>query len=385
MKLKSVNSLLAVSMLLSTGISYAAVRNADEVPGPKVIENPSPIKIDRVGATEVHPADGTSLYRSLKVSPDNKLISVPDGNNRSRFLVKQAKERKTMALALGGGGVRGAAHIGVLRVFEQEHIPVDYIVGNSMGAIIGGSYAAGVPLDKLEDYGLSRKMRKAYLPGWASRFIAAPLEKLTCAFHKNYAGLWSGKKFQRYLESYLPQGIRVEQTKIPFSAVATNLCDGQAYRISEGNLATAIRASSTISPFLKPVEIGKRLYVDGGMRANLPASAAKDTDADVVVAVLVDDPLRELPKRKFCHYKAIAQRIGDVILSVTDEHQLEFADIIINPDVSGIRALSKNPEDIARAIRAGEEAARKALPVLRKRMGLPANEQLVGEPVPSVL
>lgn len=381
MKLKPAHSLLAVSLLLSTGISYAAVSNSNEVRGPRIIENPSPTKVDRVGATEVHPADGTSLHRSVKDSPHFRLISVPDGHNRSRFLVKQTKERKTMALALGGGGVRGAAHIGVLRVFEEEHIPVDYIVGNSMGAIIGGSYAAGVPLDKLEECGLSKKMRKAYLPGWASRIIAAPIEKITCVFHKNYAGLWSGEKFQRYLESYLPPGMRVEQTKIPFSAVATNLRDGEAYRISEGNLATAIRASSTMTPFLKPVEIGERLYIDGGLRANLPASAAKDTNADVVVAVLVDEPLRVLPKKTFCHYKGIGKRVGDVILSVTDEHQLEFADIIIKPDITGIKVLSKKPEDIAKAIQAGEEAARKALPLLRKRMGLPANEQLVGRPV----
>ncbi len=98
------------------------------------------------------------------------------------------------------------------------------------------------------------------------------------------------------------------------------------------------------------------------------------------MAVLVDEPLRRLPKKTFYHYKGIAQRLGDVVLSVTDEHQLQFADIIINPDVSGIPMLSAKPADVMRAIHAGEEAARKALPALRAKMGLPADAQLVGQP-----
>jgi predicted acylesterase/phospholipase RssA len=359
--------------------------NAPKLPpaaerGPKVINNPAPAKTDKVGATEVHPGDATSEERTADDGPQSKLITVPSGVERSKYMVHQTKERKTMALALGGGGARGAAHIGVLKVLEEEHIPIDYIVGNSMGAIIGGSYAAGVTTDKLTDLGYSGDMRKAYLPGMASRIIAAPIEKIASIFKKNYAGLWSGKKFQRYLESYLPKGSRVEQTKIPFSAVATNLIDGEAYRISEGDLATAIRASASISPLLKPVSIGERLYVDGGVRANLPASAAKDTGADVVVSVLVDEPLRVLPQKTFYHYKGIANRLGDVVLAVTDEHQLQFSDIIINPDVSGISILSDRPEDVEKAIKAGEEAARKALPALRKKLGLPENAQIVGQP-----
>jgi predicted acylesterase/phospholipase RssA len=347
--------------------------------GPKVIDNPSPAKVDKVGATEVKDAN-PGANKTANDGPQPKLISVPGGLDRNKFLVKHVQERKTMALALGGGGARGAAHIGVLRVLEQEHIPIDYIVGNSMGAIVGGSYAAGISTDKLESLGLEGKMRKAYLPGIATRVISAPISKVLSLFRKDYAGLWSGKKFQNFLLTYLPQNARVENTKIPFSAVATNLKDGEAYRISEGDLATAIRASSSISPFLKPVKIDDRVYVDGGMRANLPASAAKDTGADVIVAVLVDEPLHTLPDKTFYHYKGIANRLADVVLAVTDEHQLQFADIIINPDVSGIPMLSDKPEDVEKAIKAGEAAARKALPTLRAKLGLPANAQLVGGP-----
>jgi hypothetical protein len=101
----------------------------------------------------------------------------------------------------------------------------------------------------------------------------------------------------------------------------------------------------------------------------------------MIVAVLVDEPLRELPDETFYKYKGIANRLADIILAVTDEHQLQFADVIINPDVSGIPILSEERADYSKAIQAGEEAARKALPALRKRMGLPENAQLVGQPI----
>lgn len=402
---KLLNSVLAVTVLLSTSAAYAdgpgsPVKGssdnfgvpkgqlpssepklpAGEERGPRVITNPEPAKADKVGATQIHAADDGA--KTANDGPQPKLISVPGGTNRDKYLVRKVQQRKTMAIAFGGGGARGAAHIGVLRVLEQNKIPIDYIVGNSMGAIIGGSYAAGIGTDKLEELAKQNKMRKAYLPGITTRILSMPLGKLAGAFgQKKYAGIWSGQKFQHYLESYLPPKMQIQDTKIPFSAVATNLKDGEAYRLSEGDLATAIRASASISPLLRPVTIGDRAFVDGGVRANLPASAAKDTGADVVVAVMVDEPLRKLPDPTFYHYKGIANRLADVVLAVTDEHQLQFADVIINPDVSGIPILSKQPEDYAKAIRAGEEAARKALPAIRKKMGLPENARLVGSPL----
>jgi hypothetical protein len=100
-----------------------------------------------------------------------------------------------------------------------------------------------------------------------------------------------------------------------------------------------------------------------------------------VVAVLVDEPLRKLDNKAFKSFKGIAARLADVVLAVTDEHQLQFADVIINPDVSGIPILSNEPEDVRKAIKAGEEAARKAIPDLRKKLALPSNAQIVGQPL----
>lgn len=280
--------------------------------------------------------------------------------------------RPTVAMALGGGGARGAAHIGVLRVLKEAGIPIDYIVGNSMGSIVGGLYAAGVSLDNIEKILLDGSLRKAYMPGMIlPKLLISPFTKLLHPIKKHYAGLWTGKKFGQFLEKQLPHGIEnVEDTPIPFSAVATNLIDGKAYRISDGKLSTAIRASSTIPTLLQPVAIGDKVYVDGGIRANLPASAARDTGADIVIAILVDEPLRKLPAARFQHLSGIAGRLGDVMLAVADARQLPFADIIINPDVSGLPVIRSNADDVRKAILAGEVATRKALPEIHKRLSV---------------
>ena len=271
---------------------------------------------------------------------------------------------------MGGGGARGAAHIGVLKVLKEAGIPIDYIVGNSMGSIVGGLYAAGVSLDSIEAIMLNDSLRKAYMPGMVPpTILLSPIEKLMHPFKKHYAGLWTGNKFGHFLEGQLPQNVQnVEDTPIPFSAVATNLIDGKAYRIRNGKLSTAIRASSSLPTLLQPVAIGDKVYIDGGVRANLPASAAPDTGADIVIAILVDEPLRKLPAKQFQHMQGIAGRLGDIMLAVADARQLPFADIIINPDVSGLPVINGRAKDALQAIKAGEIATRKALPEIQRRL-----------------
>lgn len=275
--------------------------------------------------------------------------------------------RPTVALALGGGGARGGAHLGVLKVLRDNNIPIDYIVGNSMGAIVGGFYAAGVPIEDIRKMMQNGTMRKAYTPmPLAPKVVLAGFSKLSPFKGKNpYAGLFSGKSFRKFLSKNLPSpDMQFSETKIPFSAVATNLIDGQAYRISEGSLAIGMQASSAISPLIKPVPIDDKIYIDGGVRANLPASAARDTGADIVIAVLVDEPMQKIPARKFKSYKGIAERMADIVLAVADERQLQFADVVINPDVTSIPVLAKKSFYAEKAEFAGELAAKKALPAI---------------------
>ncbi len=275
--------------------------------------------------------------------------------------------RPTIALALGGGGARGGAHLGVLKVLRDNNIPIDYIVGNSMGAIVGGFYAAGVPIEDIRKMMQNGTMRKAYTPmPLAPKVLLAGISKLSPFKGKNpYAGLYSGKSFRKFLSKNLPRpDMQFSETKIPFSAVATNLIDGQAYRISEGPLAIGMQASSAISPLIKPVPIDDKIYVDGGVRANLPASAARDTGADIVIAVLVDEPMQKIPARKFKKYSGIASRMADIVLAVADERQLQFADVVINPDVTTIPVLTKKSFYAEKAELSGELAAKKALPAI---------------------
>lgn len=302
---------------------------------------------------------------------DSYAIENQDPSTVKKVRARRADGSPTIALALGGGGARGAAHIGVLRVLVKEGLAPDTIVGNSMGSIVGGLYSAGLSLDEITERFSDKSLNKAYMPGgFAKKLASLPLTPLLHPFKpKHYAGLWSGEKLNNYLAKLLPTAdMKVADTKIPFSTVATNLLDGKAYRITDGPLTTAIRASCSISPIIQPVAMDDKLFMDGGIRANLPASAARQTGAGLVIAVLVDEPLVEMPARRFTKVKNIASRMSDIVLAVADERQLQFADVVINPDVSKIPVFANKPEQVQAAIEAGELAARKALPVLRRKM-----------------
>ncbi len=335
---------------------------------PEVILNPSPTTSE-TNATKIRAA--TSKTLEFGYVPERSTFPTSDG----RFRVKPMR-RKTMALALGGGGMRGAAHAGVLKVLQSEGIPIDYIVGNSMGAIVGGLYAAGVPVEKLCDEQGIRAFRNSYVPTLGAKMVKLPLS-LVLPFRTGPVGIMSGKKYQKFLQKQIPAGKEnIEALNIPFSAVATNLLDGQAYRLSQGDLSLAMRASSALAPIIRPVKVGDKLCVDGGVRANLPASAARDTGADVVIAVVVDDKLKEVPEKGMWHYRQLAERMANIMLAVTDEQQMQFADIVIAPEVNNISILSKNKDDIIRAMNAGEIAARKALPLIREKLHLQPFSQL---------
>jgi NTE family protein len=275
-------------------------------------------------------------------------------------------KRPTIALALGGGGTRGAAHIGVIRALNQAGVPIDEIVGCSMGAVVGGLYAAGLPIDDVQNILLDKSLAKAYIPApFKVRFLQMPFVRLCDQLTHRYAGFYSGTKFQKYLESKIPTNCRsFDNLKIPFLAVATNLLDGKAYALSSGNLAAAIHASSAISPLLKPIAIDDKLFVDGGVRANLPACAARDSGADLVIAVVADEPLQPVSAERFTHMRNIAIRTADIVLAVNDDHQIPFADVIIYPDVHSIPVLTNNPEYVRRAIKAGELAGERAIPTI---------------------
>lgn len=275
-----------------------------------------------------------------------------------------------VALALGGGGTRGYAHIGALRVFKREGIPIDIIAGTSMGAIVGGMYCAGLSPDEIEKKMLKKSFAHSYhtvpIP---VRVAVIPIFIVPHLFgYHPYDGLYVGNRFAKYMNDSLPAARRdIEELKIPYCAVAANLLDGKAYALKTGNLGRAIQASSAVPELRRPVAIDDKLFVDGGIAANLPVTQAKEMGADLVIAVDVDGKF-DAGRHDFRKILSVGHQVINMILSKIDEDQAKAADVLLMPDVTGIHLLSSKPADGIRAIKAGEAAAEAALPEIRKRI-----------------
>ncbi len=287
--------------------------------------------------------------------------------------VHRRRTRPTIALALGGGGVRGAAHIGVLRVLERENLPIDFIVGSSMGAIVGGMYSAGVPLETLEEMFHNRSLFKAYTPvSDTLKLMTIPTSmvvrsaKLAIGFKTNTIGLHSTNKIASFVDHHVsPYRRNIEQAEIPFVAVATNLLDGKPYPLEYGNLGRAVQASSAIPFYVKPVEIDGKYLVDGALRANVPTVQARQSRADIVIAVNVDEDLQDINPATLRRVTPYGNRILSIILTEVDGHHADIADVEIRPALSPMPLYSRSVRDATRAIRAGEIAAENALPQIR--------------------
>lgn len=285
--------------------------------------------------------------------------------------VVPADARLKVALVLGGGGARGAAHAGVLKVLKNEKIPIDIIVGTSMGAVVGGFYAAGVDPEKIAETYLCGKMMRKFVPVPISvRVISAPFLLIAprLVYHP-YDGLYYGWRFRRYLESLMPDGngdLKIEELKIPFAAVGVDLTDGETRPITTGKLSMAMQASSAIPGLRKPVQIGEHLYIDGAVLSNLPIQQAQELGADIIIAVNIDERFEKLPLKHFRKMGSVSKRV--VILQIRERELIHLgkADVLITPNVTGIKLLSTKSADAKRAFAEGETAAIAALPSIRR-------------------
>lgn len=178
------------------------------------------------------------------------------------------KRRKRIGLALGAGAARGWAHIGVLRAFQEVGIPVDYVAGTSIGALVGGFFAAG-EINSLEKLALHLDWKDI-------------IAFFDVVFPK--AGLIDGKKVTQLLQKHIPQS-KIEELSLPFAAVATDIVTGQEVILDKGNIIEAIRASISIPGIFTPVKIGGQILVDGGVVNPVPVSVVQNMGAEVVIAV----------------------------------------------------------------------------------------------------
>ena len=253
-----------------------------------------------------------------------------------------AANRPSIGLALSGGAARGIAHVGVLRAFAENNIPIDFIAGTSAGSLVGGAMASGMPLDQIEELG--RKLR------WRD------VGKMTMS----RLGVQSNERLEQYLRERLPV-TRFEELPIPFAAVATDLKTGAAVILRDrGDVPFAIRASCTIPGWYVPVidEEGRQL-VDGGLVAVIPVSIARSLGADIVIAVDVNDEGAKFMGSTSSVIGVVLQSML-VVQRTASRYQLSLSDHVVKPKVGHIRW-----DEMGRAdelVTAGYEAGLESVP-----------------------
>ncbi len=279
--------------------------------------------------------------------------------------------RPTVGIALGGGGTRGYAHVGVLRVLKMNGVPIDMIVGTSMGAVVGGLYCSGLTCEEIEKILLSKAFADA------SELLVDKLDLVVLPIaviprtlvKKSYSGLYKGNKFANYINSKLPSKTRIiEQLPVKFGAVSFNLLDGKAYVINSGDLGRALQASSAVPEIRQPVRWQEMLLVDGGVTDNLPCRKARKLGADFLIGINVDERLDPVDDKAFHGIGSVSNRCVTANLEKLDREEEQVADIIIHPEVSGINLLSSRRSDMEKAISAGERAAVEAIPGILKAL-----------------
>jgi NTE family protein len=289
-------------------------------------------------------------------------------------------ERPRIGLVLGGGGARGAAHIGVLKELERMRVPIDAIAGTSMGAIIGGLYASGVAPDELQ--------RVIDSLDWADAFQdTAQREDLTYRRKQDDVefpidfelglnhgrlelpmGLIQGQKLGLILRNLTTPVAHVQhfdELPIPFRAVASDIETGDAYVMAEGDLPLAMRASMSAPGIFAPVVVDGHTLVDGGLSGNVPVEAIRQMDVDVIIAVDVEFPL--YPAEELESALDITAQMLTILIRKETRRQLESLDeddILIRPDLGDFG--STNFAEITKAVEPGAVAARDAAGALHR-------------------
>jgi NTE family protein len=251
--------------------------------------------------------------------------------------------RPGIGLALGGGFARGFAHLGVLQVLEQHHVPISCIAGTSVGSILGAAYASGAPLARI--IATCRTLRLRDIARWrVSRLGFASNHRL-------------GDLIERVFEAR-----QFEDLQIPMAVVATDLNSGEPVVITHGNLIDAIRASCAFPGLFEPVEIGTRCLADGGLVAPVPTRAARDLGAEYVLGVSVG------VQDGYCGTPSNIFQVVSRAVTAAQKHQHEVwerhADLVLRPDVQSLAWDDFERAD--EAIEAGAAAARSALPRIQK-------------------
>lgn len=283
--------------------------------------------------------------------PQPPVVQVPQG----------PPPKPKVALVLGGGAARGFAHVGVIRALEQERIPIDMIVGTSVGSLIGAIYASDLNSFDLE--------WTAFQLNKEDLFDFGVMNAVTGM------GLARGDKLEEWTKQHI-KTVNIEQLKLPFAAVATDLNWGHKVVLEKGSVARAIRASAAIPGVFQPVQHQGKILVDGGVVDNIPISVAKAKGANVVIAV---DISGNLGNTNITNLLGVTLQATNIMFALNVEHSKKEADVLIAPagigDVGMLDFTQKK-----RCMQAGIEATRKAIPSIRKAMDLWVTAQRANTP-----
>ena len=251
-----------------------------------------------------------------------------------------------VGLALSGGGARALSHIGILRALEEEQIPVDMIVGTSMGSIVGGLYSSGYSLSELDSIALNTKWNELFTVEQSNRnelFVDQKITEDKAIFSLRIDGftpvlpksLSSGERGANFLNLLaLNAPIKAEDynnLKFRYRAIATDLVYGKKYIFDQGPLGIAMQASSSVTLLLPPVIKDTLTLVDGGLVANIPVKETRKLGADIVIAANAVSPLYEESELKYPW--VIADQLVSIPMQILNEQQLEEADFIIQPEL----------------------------------------------------
>jgi NTE family protein len=251
-----------------------------------------------------------------------------------------------IALVLGGGAARGFAHVGVIRVLEQEKVPIDLVVGTSVGSLIGAIWAGSRDSFELEWTAFQLEREDLFDVGIMNAVMGM--------------GYAKGEKLEAFVRSKVKQE-SIEQLPTPFAAVATDLNWGTRIVMDRGSIAKAVRASSAIPGVFEPVQHMGKLLVDGGVVDNIPIDVARAKGADIVIAVDISESVGNTNIKNVLD---VMLQAANIMFEVNVQRLKKDADVLVAPAVGDVSTLDFSQKK--RCMLAGIDAARRALPQIRK-------------------
>lgn len=254
-----------------------------------------------------------------------------------------------IALVLGGGAARGFAHVGVIRALEQEKIPIDMIIGTSVGSLIGAIYASDPNSFELEWTAFMLEKDSLFDYGILNAFTGM--------------GFAKGQKLEDFVRTKITT-TNIENMKLPFAAVATDLKRGTRVVLDHGPVAKAIHASCAIPGVFEPVDHQGRLLVDGGVVDNIPISVARERGADIVIAVDISE---NVENNNITNLIDVMLQAVNIMFNENVLYKKKEADVLITPAVGSVAMFDFTKKK--RCMQAGIDAVQKAVPEIRNKIG----------------